>query len=52
MTEILKLYLHPNQTAYLPGKQIHDNLRLLDIINKTAEDPVILALDAKKPLTR
>ncbi len=48
MTELLKSYLHPNQTAYLPGKQIHDNLRLLDIINKSAEDPIMIALDAKK----
>jgi hypothetical protein len=48
LTEVLKTYLHPNQTAYLPGKQIHDNLRLLDIINKTADDPIIIALDAKK----
>ena len=48
LTDILNPYLHPNQTAYLPGKQIHDNLRLLDIVNKTADNPVILALDAKK----
>jgi hypothetical protein len=48
ITEILSSFLHPNQTAYLPGKQIQDNLRLLDIINKTADDPIIVALDAKK----
>jgi hypothetical protein len=40
--------LHPNQTAYLPGKQIQDNLRLINIISKHAIDPVIVALDAKK----
>jgi hypothetical protein len=48
LTGILADYLHPNQTAYLPGKQIQDNLRLIDILNKTAETPVIVALDAKK----
>jgi len=48
LTNILKNYLHPNQTAYLPGKQIQDNLRLINIINKTAESPIIAALDAKK----
>jgi len=48
MTSILQSHLHPNQTAYLPGKQIHDNLRLLDIINKQAEDSIMIALDAKK----
>jgi hypothetical protein len=40
--------LHPNQTAYLPGKQIQDNLRVIDIINKKANNPIIAALDAKK----
>jgi len=48
MTDLLQIYLHPNQTAYLPGKQIHDNLRLLDITNKSADDPIMIALDAKK----
>ncbi len=48
LTDILNSYLHPNQTAYLPGRQIHDNLRLLDIVNKTSDNPVLLALDAKK----
>jgi len=48
LTRALIGHLHPNQTAYLPGKQIQDNLRLIDIINKKADNPIIAALDAKK----
>jgi hypothetical protein len=47
LTKVLTDYLHPNQTAYLPGKQIQDNLRLIGILNKQAENPIIVALDAK-----
>ncbi len=47
LTDILCNVLHPNQTAYLPGKQIQDNLRVIDIVNKQAVRPIIGALDAK-----
>jgi hypothetical protein len=47
-TNILKTFLHPSQTAYLPGKQIQDNIRLLNIIKDKAHEPIIAALDAKK----
>jgi hypothetical protein len=48
LTDLLSTHLHPNQTAYLPGKQIQDNLRLLNIVNETADNPIVVALDAKK----
>ncbi len=48
LTKIIQTVIHPNQTAYLPGKQIQDNLRTINIINMQAENPIIVALDAKK----
>jgi hypothetical protein len=45
---VLSEVLHPNQTAYLPGKQIQDNLSVIDMVNKGAEDGIVMALDAKK----
>ncbi len=48
LTDVLKPYLHPNQTAYLPGKQIQDNLRVIDIVNKKSPGTLVVSLDAKK----
>jgi hypothetical protein len=48
LTDVLKPYLHPNQTAYLPGNQIQDNLRVIDIVNKKSPDTLVVSLDAKK----
>jgi hypothetical protein len=48
LTNVLTKYLHPNQTAYLPGKQIQDNLRILNMVNKHAPETLITALDARK----
>jgi Reverse transcriptase (RNA-dependent DNA polymerase) len=48
LTSVLGPSLHPNQTAYLPGKQIQDNLRVLNIINEASPDALIISLDARK----
>jgi len=48
LTEALRPCLHPNQTAYLPGKQIQDNLRVINIINEKSPETLIISLDAKK----
>jgi hypothetical protein len=40
--------LHPNQTAYLPGKQIQDNLRVINIVNEKSPNALIISLDARK----
>jgi hypothetical protein len=48
LTKALQPYIHPNQMAYLPGKQMQDNLRIINIINKNCDDSIIAALDAKK----
>ncbi len=48
LTQSLKDILHPSQAAYLPGKQIQDNLRLINVVNNNAENPIIAALDARK----
>jgi hypothetical protein len=36
--------IHSNQTAYLPGKQIQDNLRLINILNSNVCKVLIVAL--------
>ncbi len=48
LTTALKPCLHPNQTAYLPGKQIQDNLRVLNIVNERSPETLVVSLDAKK----
>jgi hypothetical protein len=48
LTNVMAKYLHPSQTAYLPGKQIQDNLRLINIVNTHADDSIIVSLDARK----
>jgi len=48
LTNALKLCLHPNQTAYIPGKQIQDNLRIVNIVNERSPETLIVSLDAKK----
>ncbi len=48
LTNALKPCLHPNQTAYLPGKQIQDNLRVINIVNEKSPETIIVSLDAKK----
>jgi len=46
-TSVIASKLHPNQTAYLPGNQIQDNLRTINIVNKNVPNSSIVALDAK-----
>ncbi len=48
LTTVLCDRLHSSQTAYLPGKQIQDNLRLINIVKEKAPESLIVALDAKK----
>ncbi len=49
---VLNSILDPHQTAYLPGRIVHDNLRLIDIIkdecNSKNVDGFLVSLDAKK----
>ena len=44
--------LNPHQTAYIPGRSVHDNLRLIDIAkdlcNKHNTEGYLVSLDAKK----
>jgi hypothetical protein len=48
LTNALKPCLHSNQTAYIPGKQIQDNLRVINIINEQSPEALVISLDAKK----
>jgi Reverse transcriptase (RNA-dependent DNA polymerase) len=48
LTNVLLPCLHANQTAYLPNKQIQDNLRVLNIVNEKSPETLIVSLDAKK----
>jgi hypothetical protein len=49
---ILHKVLDPHQTAYIPGRIVHDNLRTIDIIkdecSKRKRDGFLVSLDAKK----
>jgi len=52
MNQYLPNMLDPQQTAYIPGRQVHDNLRALSLIkdvcvNKNI-DAYLVSLDAKK----
>ncbi len=49
---VLNSILDPHQTAYLPGRIVHDNLRLIDIIKDECHgkkvEGYLVSLDAKK----
>jgi hypothetical protein len=51
INKILSRIISPNQTAYVPGRQVHDGLRLLDIYRNhhyNHTEGYIISLDAKK----
>lgn len=50
LTEALRNILHPSQIAYLPVKQIQDNLRVINLVNKHSQKANIIVLDAKRHL--
>jgi len=49
---ILDKVIHPCQTAYIPGRVVHDNLRLFDFYSNYCKehnvDALLISLDAKK----
>ena len=49
---VLNKIIHPAQTAYIPGRVVHDNLRMFDFYktycNNHNVDAVLMSLDAKK----
>ena len=53
MSKILEEIIHESQTAYIPGRYVHDNLRSLELIKQKEQpdckDP---ALSEIKPATR
>jgi hypothetical protein len=48
LTSVIASKLHLNQTAYLLGKQIQDNLRTIKIVNRNVPNSLLVALDARK----
>lgn len=52
MNSIVNKILGPEQTAYLPGRQVHDNLRTIDLCkakcHSTRTQGYLTSLDAKK----
>ena len=52
VSKVLDKLIHPSQTAYVPGRIVHDNLRMFDFYNnyckKNNVDAVLISLDAKK----
>jgi exonuclease III len=52
VSKVLDKVIHPCQTAYIPGRVVHDNLRLFDFYNNICKekdiDALLISLDAKK----
>jgi exonuclease III len=49
---ILDKIIHPMQSAYITNRQVHDNLRMINIVKEysvdSKDEPVLIGLDAKK----
>jgi len=52
VSKVLDRIIHPCQTAYIPGRVVHDNLRMFDFYNRYCRenniDALLISLDAKK----
>jgi len=52
VSKVLNRIIHPSQTAYIPGRVVHDNLRMFEFYNNYCKeknvDAVLISLDAKK----
>ena len=52
MSKVLEEIVHESQTAYIPGRYVHDNLRSLELIKQYCEEEKIKGLqvgvDARK----
>ena len=52
VSKVLDKIIHPCQTAYIPGRVVHDNLRIFEFYNNYCKekniDALLLSLDAKK----
>ncbi len=55
--QITNMIIHPMQSAYVPNRQVHDNLRLINIVkshtmitayNTVESNPVLISLDVQK----
>ncbi len=51
-TDILPKIIHPMQSAYISGRQVHDNVRLINLVkdysSNDKKSPLLISLDAKK----
>jgi exonuclease III len=52
VSRVLEKLIHPSQTAYVPGRAVHDNLRMFNFYNDYCKthnvDALLISLDAKK----
>jgi len=52
VSKVLDKIISPNQTAYIPGRVVHDNLRVFDFYNNYCRthniEGLLVSLDAKK----
>ena len=52
MSKVLKEIIHESQTAYIPGRYVHGNLRSLELIKQYCEEEkirgLLVGVDARK----
>ncbi len=52
VSKVLDKIIHKSQTAYIPGRNVHDNLRMFEFYRRYCEehdiDAVLMSMDAKK----
>ena len=46
MSKVLEEIVHESQTAYIPGRYVHDNLRSLELIKQYCEEEKIIDFQA------
>ncbi len=52
VSRVLDKIIHPSQTAYIPGRSVHDNLRMFEFYRSYCQehniDGILMSMDAKK----
>ena len=52
LSKVMNKIIHPSQTAYIPGRVVHDNLRMFDFFKEYCNaynvNAVLMSMDARK----